>query len=183
MNDICIAMIRHDINNIPEYPLPAGFSFRAFAGGDETTWAELMVVPEMFQDADTAMKHFREEFLECISDNKDRCFFIVHEATGRSVATAMAWYDCLDGEDYGRVHWVVVHPEFQGAGLGKALLSRVMQRLAESHSKAYLRTHPVNWRAIRMYTEFGFTPWITNNQPEEVEAWQALSDKLGIPLL
>jgi GNAT superfamily N-acetyltransferase len=71
----------------------------------------------------------------------------------------------------GRVHWMAILPEFQGRGLGKALLSTICHRLRElGHERAYLHTSAARIPAIKLYLKFGFEPMIRN--AEERAVWK-----------
>ena len=75
--------------------------------------------------------------------------------------------------------YVAVKPDYQGLGLSKALLSRLLELSAEIEGdrKVYLHTQTWSHRAVKLYEKFGF--YITkepnlfkyaNNQYEEATA-------------
>ena len=73
----------------------------------------------------------------------------------------------------GRVHWMAILPEFQGRGLGKALLAAICRRLRElGHERAYLHTSAARLAAIQLYLQFGFAP-VVRNAAEEA-AWKGI---------
>lgn len=51
---------------------------------------------------------------------------------------------------------LVIHPDFQGRGLGKAALTMVLEEL-KAVPTIGLVTHPDNTRAVELYESFGFT--------------------------
>jgi GNAT superfamily N-acetyltransferase len=112
-----------------------------------------------------------------------RCFFVVENSTNRAVGTAMAWYapEFVEGENYGRVHWVSMIPEFQGKGLAKPMMTAVLNRLAQSHTKAVLGTQTFRKAAVRLYLNFGFLPFFKN--PTCRQAWSDLAEELKHPAL
>ena len=145
-------------------------------------WAEVLTESGNFERLDAAATRFREEFSEYIDEMESRCFFVAHDETGREVGTATAWYnEDFQGEDYGRLHWVGVRPEFQGRGLGRAVVARAMRRLVESHDQAYLWTESRRARAINIYLDFGFEPLFVSDTCEQ--AWRELADALKHPAL
>lgn len=82
-----------------------------------------------------------------------RCLFLC-AADDVPVGTCFAW------RAYGKVmtiHWYKIRKEFEGRGLGRALLSAVMRTIAEEDYPVFLHTHPGCFRAIKLYTDFGFS--------------------------
>lgn len=51
---------------------------------------------------------------------------------------------------------LVIHPDFQGHGLGKAAMAMVLEEL-KTIPALHLVTHPDNTRAVELYESFGFT--------------------------
>ena len=85
------------------------------------------------------------------------------------------------GEERGRVHWVAIEPRFQGRGLAKPLLGAVMARLAHVHRTAYLTTQTTSYRAINLYLDFGFVPYLLAASCEE--GWRLTEAALRRPIL
>jgi ribosomal protein S18 acetylase RimI-like enzyme len=82
-----------------------------------------------------------------------RCKFIVEEDTDKPVATCFAWrlYDRIT-----TIHWFKTLKEYENRGIGRALLTIVMSELAPSDYPVYLHTQPESYRAIKLYSDFGF---------------------------
>jgi ribosomal protein S18 acetylase RimI-like enzyme len=176
-----VIMTRDNLDGIGSYPLTEGFCLRKFKDGDELAWAEVEKATGDFKSIEDALERFNAEFGYDIEGMKSRCFFIEHES-GRTVGTATAWYNRdFQGEDYGRVHWVAIMPEFQGRKLAKPMMEAVMRRLAETHKKAYLTTQTTSARAINMYLDLGFVPFIFS--PDCKRAWRLLAEELKRPEL
>jgi ribosomal protein S18 acetylase RimI-like enzyme len=174
-------MIRRDLLWLQNFDLPAGFRFKTFQKGDEVAWAEIETAAGEFDCVESALNRFQSGFGEHFDELEDRMFFI-EDKNSRLIATGTAWYDnSFLGEPYGRVHWIAVHPDFQGRGLAKPLLSHVMCQLAKSHDKAYLITLTTSLRAIKIYLDFGFVPLATTKQ--EQKAWSMLAESLSHPAL
>ncbi len=182
MEDKRVQMVREHLEDIPLYPMPQGFHVRAFQPGDEEHWAEVEHAAGEFESREAALERFRRDFGGKLDELRDRSFFVVDEESGRVVGTATAWYDPdFLGENYGRVHWVAILPEFQGRKLAKPLMCVVMNRLKQSHTKACLATHTRCDRAINMYLELGFRPYLST--PTCEEAWGRLAELLDHPAL
>ena len=180
---IPIVMVRDTLTDIPQYPLPYGYSIRTFRRGEGPLWAEISVAAGTIVSMDVAMDSFTKNFLEPVEDMESRCFFVVHNETDRAVGTAMAWFapEFGDGENYGRVHWVSMVPEFQGKRLAKPMLCAVLNRLAESHDKATLVTQTFRKAAVNLYLDLGFRPFFTD--PTCPQAWKDLAEELKHPTL
>ena len=101
--------------------------------------------------------------------------FYVCNKKGKAIATATSWYNNdYHGEQIGRIHWVAVHPEYQGKGLSKPLLSNALERLKElGHQKCYLRTLHVRTPAIRLYLSYGFRPDIRSEEDRII--WEEIN--------
>lgn len=134
-----------------EIKLPEGYTIRTYQPGDEDAWAALMCsVGEQTSPVDA-----KAEFIQRYLANEtltERIFFAV-DREGTVVGTAIAWDDGL------RVlHWLAVHPEHQGKGLGKALCQTALRlfRREDNSLPVYLHTQPWSWKAILLYISLGF---------------------------
>jgi ribosomal protein S18 acetylase RimI-like enzyme len=149
-----IRMVRPDLRDLPQVPVPAPYRLRRYRPGDIDTWVRVQQAAEKYH-ADVSRALFLREFGEDHALLAERQLFAEDEA-GEPVGTATAWFDPAD-RSWGRIHWVAVVPAAQGRGLGKALVSALCQRFVElHHTRAYLTTETVRVPAIRMYRGFGF---------------------------
>ena len=84
-------------------------------------------------------------------------FFMV-STRSEVVGTAFSWQDNPDDPSTARLHWLAVHPEHRGKGLGKLLVSLVVNHFRQRghHSKVTLRTQGHRIAAIRLYESLGF---------------------------
>lgn len=177
MKRIPVKMIRSDLLEIPDYPLPNGFRMRMFEKGDEYTWARIETSVDEFKNKDAALERFNQEFGPYYDEMTKRCIFIEH-SNGETIGTTTAWYGDLkgNGEVSGRIHWVGIAPMYQGKKLAKPLLSNALNILADYHSKAYLTSQTTSYQAINMYLNYGFEPFITESS--DYEAWSLLEKTL-----
>jgi ribosomal protein S18 acetylase RimI-like enzyme len=146
-----VVMAREDLDGLPHFDLPDGFSIRAFQSGDESHWRAIheradafnVFTPESFTQqfgSDERELEWRQKYLLA--------------PTGEVVGTATAWFDSAE---VGRVHWVALLPECQSRGLGKPLVCAVLQTLRElGHSRAVLSTDSRRPAAIALYERLGF---------------------------
>ena len=143
---------------IPEFPLPEGFKFALYKGGDEKCWARIEVSVGEFESEFAALMRFKEDF-DSLEELPRRCLFI-EDPDGKKVATATAWWSIVDGERRAWLHWVSVDPQYQGLGLGKAISSRVteLMREVEGDVDFYLSTQTWSHIAVGIYEKCGYEP-------------------------
>lgn len=142
---------------IPERELPEKFKFSYFRSGDEKTWAKIETSVLEFDDTLDALVYFQKKYLHPLPEIERRCIFIENEK-GEKIATATSWYAYTGVRRDPWVDWVSVRPEYQGLGLGKALVSKVLQlmRDIEGDRDFYLHTQTWSHVAIRLYLQMGF---------------------------
>src|ERR1043165_979296 len=120
MKYIELEMVRDDMQHLPVFPCPDGYTIRTFVRGDEPLWARVEMLADEFPNEEEALAHFAKEFGPFVSDMEDRCFFL-EDQQGEAIGTATAWYGHFAGEARGRVHWVGIIPSYQGKKLAKPL--------------------------------------------------------------
>ena len=140
------------------FPLPDGFEFSFYRDGDELSWAAIEASALEFDSESDALAYYKERFIPFAQELYSRCLFIEHE--GEKVATATAWYNVVEGERRAWLSWVAVKSEYQGRGLGKALVSRVTELMMDLDGDVdfYLRTQTWSYVAIDIYKKHGFEP-------------------------
>ena len=112
-----------------------------------------------FDDAATAQEYepFMTDFFHTTYGSKEDLFFeatkFVCDKEDRPIATCALWkaYD-----EFYSIHWFKVLPEYEGLGIGRALLSIIMKDLPAEYYPIYLHTQPGSYRAIKLYSDFGF---------------------------
>jgi len=179
MESITVVMVREHLDNIPQYPLPAGYRMRLYRPGDKKVWVRLW---EASDSLDRAAERFDESFGYDLPALQKRCYFLV-APDGKDVGTITAWYNRnFRGRRWGLIHWVAIIPEYQGKGLSKCMMTVAMNRLrALRHRRAYLRTQTHRIPAIKTYLDFGFLPDMT--YPDAKRAWQIVRKYINHPVL
>ena len=167
-------MIREDLDNIPEFGLPAGYSIRWFRPGDEKSWRHIHSLADRYTAVTPDL--FEKEFGNNTRILSERQCFLL-DRKNSPVGTASAWFDDIRKQSSGRIHWVAIIPSEQGKGLAKPLLSTVCNRLkALGHQRAHLTTQTVRISAINLYLTFGFSAAIDSERDKEI--WQQLQKHL-----
>jgi len=174
-----IDMIRRDMKGIPYVPVPSGFSVRAMTPDDAGLWTDIWRDAEPYFEIDESL--FAKDFGDDVKEVGRRCF-LLETATGEAVGTVSAWYDRnYRGMDYGRIHWLAVRRAYRGLGLGKALMTFAMNRLAQWHERAMLSTQSKRINAVKLYLDFDFVPNL--DLPGAPDAWREVAVKLRHPAL
>jgi len=165
--DIPLKMIRADLENIPDFGVPADYTLRWYQHGDEAHWLEIHLKADRHNAI--TLELFGQQFGtdEALLARR-QCYLL--DAGGVPIGTATAWFNVdFEGGRIGQVHWVALMPEYQGRGLSKPLMTAVCRRLRElGHDRAYLTTAAARRRAIHLYLGFGFVPLIGNKAEEGV---------------
>ena len=133
--------------------LPQGFFFRPCHKSEIDTWTRI-VTEEAY--IEYAAKFYENVYAKNADEFFRRCLFVCDER-GTPVGSSFIW------RAYGKVNtvgWTRVLPEYEGKGLGRALLSEVL-RTAEF--PVYLHTQPSSVCAIKLYSDLGFA-LITNEK-------------------
>lgn len=112
-----------------------------------------------FDDPDEARTYepFMDEFFRATYSAQEDLFYertlFVCNKEDEPVGTCMLW------KAYGKfnsIHWLKVLKPYEGKGLGRALLSIILKDLPGNEYPIYLHTQPGSYRAIKLYSDFGF---------------------------
>lgn len=130
--------------------LPDGFHFRLCRKDELETWKRLTVedegvVPFVTEYFEQVYAADRDEFFA-------RCLFVCN-ADDSPIGTCFLW------RAYGLIntlHWLRVLPEYEGQGIGRALLTALLEPLTPDEYPIYLHTHPTSNRALGLYADLGF---------------------------
>jgi GNAT superfamily N-acetyltransferase len=127
-------------------PLPEGFTARLCRRDElivwKTMWAQGKYMDFVDYYYDLVYAPFEEEFF-------DRCLFAVDE-NDKPVATAGTW---LSYRRINTVLWFHTLPEYEGRGIGRGLFSEALRTVG---FPLYVHTHPIAYKAVKLYSDFGF---------------------------
>ncbi len=136
--------------------LPENIQIKTYDTGDEKEWAAIETSVGEFDCLLRAEERFAKDFLCVPSEARRRCFFAL-SPQGVYAGTCSAWFDKTGENETGLLHWFAVRPEYQGMGVGTALLKRVMQFFVEEDTfPVFLHTQTWSHKAIRLYMKAGF---------------------------
>lgn len=174
---IGVLMTKDNPSEYPKYDLSEGYSFCTYQKGYEKDWVELQVMLEQIDNIDEAKDYFKHEFLEFPDELSQKCVF-VKDSNGDIVGTASIWRGNHFGEVLQRIHWVAVHPNHQGKGIAKALITKVLDIYNALGYKdfVYLTSQTWSYKAINIYLAFGFKPFL-GDKPKN---WSGTAEEFGI---
>lgn len=137
--------------------LPRGFRFRFYENGDEFHWARIETAVLEFSSEKDAYEYFAENFLRKQEELEYRCVFVLNPE-GLPIATATAWYADSDCGHQAVLHWVAVCPEYQGLGIGEAIVKKVLCvfKSVEPEEDVFLHTQTWSHIAVGLYHKLGF---------------------------
>lgn len=134
--------------------LPQGFHARTCRRDELDIWKQMHFdTPE---DAKEYYPFMTDWFNNNYAPKEDlfyqTCMFACDE-NNVPVGTCFVWkvYEAVN-----TIHWFKVVKRYEGLGIGRALLSLVMRDLPESDYPVFLHTQPGSYRAIKLYSDFGF---------------------------
>ena len=165
-------MRRPNLDNLPDLPVPAGYTLREYQDGDRESLAALM--REAFQD-----EKWTEEKVEATlitPPDVVKTFVVDHE--GDIVATASARLLPEIHPESGYVHWVGADPEHRGKRLGYlASLATLHEFVRLGCTDAVLETDDFRLPAIKVYFRLGFVP--EYRHATHAPRWARLAPPLG----
>jgi len=147
-------MMCRKLDNGATTELPKGFHVRYCKKNELDTWKAMHFdTPELATEYyDFMTEYFNDVYLPKEDLFYRSCIFVCDQDDS-PVGTCFLW------KAYNKIwtlHWFKVLKEYEGKGIGRALLSIVMESLPEDDYPIFLHTHPSSYRAIKLYSDFGF---------------------------
>lgn len=137
--------------------LPHGFHFRMCRPDELETWKEMLLdFPHTQEIHDEYMK-IMTDYYENVYSKKSSLFFqkclLACDERDAPVGRGFIWkaYDKIN-----TIHWYKVLKPYENRGVGRAILTEIMKDLKECDYPVFLHTHPSSFRAIKLYSDFGF---------------------------
>lgn len=185
-----------EIEKIQVPSLPVGYSYRFYQEGNQENWAKLETLVDEFATIEAARERFESEFLSSgdryqalaqkfsIAENiLDQRQVFIEAPNGEVVATATAWLANKFGEYQPILHWVSVHPDYQGLQLGKSIVAKAMSLFPKYEPGKDVMLHTQTWSypAIVLYQKLGFYLCKTETlRPNDNDFDNGLADVLKI---
>ena len=152
--DCNLFMMCESLNESALTDIPAGYHIRCCRKDEVNLWKSIHFDTKAETDENRA---YMDSFFDRVYAPEGDLFFrtclFLCDAKERPVGACLAWkvFGCAS-----TIHWFKVRRDCEGKGLGRALLSEVMRRLSPSDYPVFLHTQPSSYRAIKLYSDFGF---------------------------
>lgn len=147
-------MMCHSFNSEAIKDLPNNYHIRFCRNDELGIWKAMPFdTAELAREYDDFMSdYYNQVYLKKGDLFYQRCLFVC-DNNDKPVGTCFLWksYD-----EIWTLHWFKVLKEYEGNGIGRALLSHVMQSLPQDEYPVFLHTHPSSFRAIKLYSDAGF---------------------------
>jgi GNAT superfamily N-acetyltransferase len=152
-----VIMKRSAGNTFPNSSLPEGYKFTWYVPSEEKKWAEIEASAGEFENTKQGLDYFWTEYMPFIDELKRRLLFIQNK-DGEKIGTITSWWNLTGERRDPSIHWLAVKNEYQGLGLGKALVSECLNRLLllEGDKDIFLHTQTWSYKAIGLYLKVGF---------------------------
>src|SRR5690625_2208064 len=147
-------MICKSLNKQALSSLPQGYSIKNCRKDEFYIWKAMH-----FDDSQTAAEYdqFMEDYFKATFADQKELFFdrtlFVCDDENIPIATCLLWKAY---NKFNTIQWFKVVKNYEEQGIGRALLSSIMKGLDKSDYPIFLHTHPSSYRAIKLYSDFGF---------------------------
>ena len=152
--DLNIFMMCEKLNTNALSELPKGYHIRNCRPEELETWMEFPFDDEEDKEKykEYMKNYFNNVYKSKLNDFYNKCLFVCDE-DDKPIATCFLWkaYDRVN-----TIHWLKTLKGYEDKGLGRALLSYIMKPLNNEDYPIYLHTQPGSFRAIGLYSDFGF---------------------------
>ena len=148
-------LFERPLASLPDIPVPHGFTVHGVRNLDDGRLRASVTHRAFRVDAD--WEHYWAEYAQFIGSPvyEGERDLIVVSPDGRGAAACTIWFDAVN--QVGLFEPVATHPDFQGRGLGKAVMTEGLRRMkAAGMTRAILGFDPGNVAARALYTSMGF---------------------------
>jgi ribosomal protein S18 acetylase RimI-like enzyme len=152
--DYNIFMICDAINSEALSELTPEYTFRNCLPEDLELWKAFP-----FDSSTVPPEHegFMNQFIQDTYSKDMEIFYkntiFICDLSNNPIATCSHW------KAYGKftsIQWLKTLKSQEGKGLGRAVLSKVVRQIKSNEYPIYLHTQPGSYRAIQLYSDFGF---------------------------
>ena len=153
--DLPAPLFERTLDELPTIPLPAGFTMQGVSNLDDGK-LRAAVTHGAFRPHDDWEGYWAEyaQFIGSAVYDGERDLFVC-SPDGRGASACTIWFDSVNG--VGLFEPVGTHPDFQGKGLGKAVMAEGLRRMkAAGMTRAVVGFDPNNTAALTLYTSMGF---------------------------
>ncbi len=150
-----IFMMCNQINKDAYSKKLSDFSFRKCKLEEFDFWKNMQFDTEVERkNNDNYMNQYYENvYCNKETDFFDSCIFVCSKDNKKILGTGFLW------KAYGQIltiHWIKTIKEYEGLGIGRALLTYLTMNLKDSDYPILLHTQAGSFKAIKLYSDFGF---------------------------
>ena len=154
IEDKDLFMVCSKLNQAALSELPPEYSIRNCRKDELDIWTKIHF--DNPEDANQYSDYITQYFTRVYAPKGnlffEECVFVCDQSD-IPIGTAFIWKAY---NSFNTLHWFKVTQKFEGKGIGRALLSHLMTKLSANDFPVYLHTHPASFRAIKLYSDFGF---------------------------
>ena len=150
-------MICKNVNLNAFNDLPPGYYFRKMKENELDIWKGMHLDFQHSPEQHKEYMDFMDKHCEETYKQEEQLFFnknyFVCNKDDMPIGRGFIWkYFCK----INTIQWYKVLRKYEGHGIGRALLTKIMKNLNKEDYPIYLHTHPSSFRAIKLYSDFGF---------------------------
>ncbi|MEZ4617399.1 MAG: GNAT family N-acetyltransferase [Caldilineaceae bacterium] len=151
-----VPLFARTLDALPTVGVPAGFTVRGVRNPDDGRRRAAVTYAAFGSDDDwEAYAAAYAQFVGSAAHDGEHDLIVV-APDGRGAATCTIWFDPVNG--VGLFEPVATHPDFQGQGLGKAVITEGLHRMKlAGMTRAIVGFDPNNKAALALYTSLGFS--------------------------
>jgi ribosomal protein S18 acetylase RimI-like enzyme len=152
MDEKNIFMCCEKINKKALTQIPDGYIIRTLYKTELETWKSLP-----FDNNYTGIyKKFMDDYYNRVYKIRENEFYnkciVVCDKNNEVIGTCFLW----KLYEINTLHWLKVKKEYEGKGIGRALISKATENINKDDFPVFLHTQPESYRAIKLYSDFGF---------------------------
>lgn len=162
-NDIeykSIIMCCAEVNKTAFRNAPTSVSIETYKLGMEKIWADIQKASGEFLESskDEVATYFINRYGAESTLLIERCLFIKDNESGEYFGTCMAWAEKKGEKMIPVLHWLSVDTKYCGEGYARVLITEAMKLFEKQNGNEpiFLHTQPKSFRAIKLYSDFGF---------------------------
>ncbi len=184
-----VYMTKPEVTEYPNYNLPDGFYFKFYEEGMANDWVMLQMYEGIFENFGEAIRYFNAIYVSQGNILKKRMIFIC-DNKDMVVACGALWFGQKFGVLANEITSLIVHPNYRGLGLAKAVVSRLLDLHKQLNCKGgiYCCLSSWNYKAIDILFTMGFVAYM-GKPPADIEtpstfqfdnqtAWKFIMTKL-----
>lgn len=168
-------ILERDLDDLPQFPLPEGFSYIFYQDGDKDSWINIEKSAKEFATYEDGLKAW-DRFFSSNEDILPNRMLFIQSPEGEKIATATALFDVTGRDQSGSawLHWVSVRRDFQGKHLSKPLITKCLSLMVElGYKHVKIPTQTTTWLACKIYLDLGFRP-IPKNKISSKDGWRII---------